>query len=292
MISNKKDFLGDILFVLPVFILFFIFTIYPFLGSFYYSLTKWNGFTEPVFTGIANFKRLLNEGSFLISFRNTILFALSGLLISNVISLCLALALQSAGKMKAVLRTIFYLPGVVSFVSMSIIWSSIYHYNGAVNQVLRMIGLDGISRDWLGTYQSVIPSLIVILVWSGMGFGLIIFIAGLNSIPKELYEAADVDGAGSITKFRIVTFPLLMPSITIVTFLGFVTTLKIFDLPFIMTGGGPGDASNTIAMIIYKQAFSYNNYGYASAAGILLFILVAIVSLVQMRLTRSKEVQL
>lgn len=292
MISIKKDFWSDLLFVLPVFILFSIFTIYPFLGSFYYSLTKWNGFTEPLFIGLSNFKRLISEGSFLISFRNTILFALSGLLISNVLSLCLALALQNSGKMKALLRTVFYLPGVVSFVSMSIIWSSIYHYNGAVNQFFRVIGLDGLVRDWLGTYQSVIPSLIVILVWSGMGFGLIIFIAGLNSIPKELYEAAEVDGAGSVTKFRIVTFPLLMPSITIVTFLGFVTTLKIFDLPFIMTGGGPGDASNTIAMIIYKQAFGYNNYGYASAAGIALFILVAMVSLVQMRMTRSKEVQM
>ncbi|MGL1891422.1 MAG: sugar ABC transporter permease [Spirochaetaceae bacterium] len=292
MISNKRDLLIDIIFILPVSILFFIFTIYPFLGSFYYSLTQWNGFTEPVFIGIANFKRLFDEGSFLISLRNTILFALSGLCISNVISLCLALALKSAGKMSSVLRTIFYLPGVVSFVSMSIIWSSIYHYNGALNQLLRKFGLEVLTKEWLGTYQSVIPSLIVILVWSGMGFGLIIFIAGLNSIPKELYEAADVDGASPITKFRIITFPLLMPSITIVTFLGFVTTLKIFDLPFIMTGGGPGDASNTVAMIIYKQAFSYNNYGYASAAGIILFILVGIVSVVQMRLTRSKEVQM
>lgn len=292
MSKYRRRLLTEIAFVLPVVVLFCIFTIYPFIGSFYYAFTRWDGFTEPVFIGLGNFKRLFTGGSFLISFRNTIFFALSGLLISNVLSLCIALALQSAGKWKAILRTMFYLPGVVSFVTMSIVWSSIYHYNGAINQILRSVGLESWALDWLGTYQTVIPALVVILVWSGMGFGVIIFIAGLNSIPKELYEAADIDGAGAIAKFKTVTFPLLMPSITVVTFLGLVTTLKLFDLPFIMTGGGPGDASNTMAMIIFKQAFSYNNYGYASAAGITLLFLVAIVSLIQMQLTRSREVQM
>lgn len=292
MNRDGRRLLFEIAFVLPVVALFFIFTLYPFAGSFYYAFTRWDGFTDPTFIGLGNFKRLFSGGSFLISFRNTILFALSGLLISNVLSLCIALVLQSGGKLKAVLRTMFYLPGVVSFVTMSIVWSAIYHYDGAINQVLRQFGLGALAIDWLGTYQSVIPSLVVILVWSGMGFGIIIFIAGLSSIPKELYEAADIDGAGKIAKFKAVTFPLLMPSITVVTFLGLVTTLKLFDLPFIMTGGGPGDASNTMAMIIYKQAFGYNNYGYASAAGVTLFALVAIVSLVQLKLTRSKEVQM
>jgi len=292
MISEKRGFLVDALFVLPVVILFSVFAIYPFIGSFYYALTKWNGFTKPSFNGIANFVRLFREPSFLISLKNTLLFGLAGLLISNVLSLLIALALKSSGRLKVLLRTVFYLPCVVSFVSMSIIWSAIYHYNGALNQLLQTVGLEFLVRDWLGTYQSVIPALIAVMVWSGMGFGIIVFIAGLNSIPSELYEAADVDGAKVFAKFKIITFPLLMPSITVVTFLGLTGSLKMFALPFVMTGGGPGDASNTIALFIYKQAFRYNNYGYASAIGISLFTLVVAVSLVQMRLTRSREVQI
>ncbi len=292
MNSGKKNGLIELSFIGPALILFLIIVVWPFVSSLYYSFTQWDGITNPVFIGFDNFVNLFKEESFTIALKNTFVFALAGLLISNVLSLLLALALNRAGKMQSALRTIFYLPGVVSFVTMSIVWTLIYHNDGAINQLLRSLGLPSLAREWLGNYDTVVPALIVIMVWGGVGFGVIVFLAGLNSIPAELYEASELDGAGAWARFKAITFPLLMPSITIVTFLGLTTTLKLFDLPFIMTNGGPGDASNTIAMIIYKQAFSYSNYGYATAGGVLLFLFVAIVSILQLKMTTSREVQL
>ncbi|WP_181917901.1 carbohydrate ABC transporter permease [Cohnella phaseoli] len=292
MNSGKKNGLIELSFIGPALILFLIIVVWPFVSSLYYSFTQWDGITNPVFIGFDNFVNLFKEESFTIALKNTFVFALAGLLISNVLSLLLALALNRAGKMQSALRTIFYLPGVVSFVTMSIVWTLIYHNDGAINQLLRSLGLPSLAREWFGNYDTVVPALIVIMVWGGVGFGVIVFLAGLNSIPAELYEASELDGAGAWARFKAITFPLLMPSITIVTFLGLTTTLKLFDLPFIMTNGGPGDASNTIAMIIYKQAFSYSNYGYATAGGVLLFLFVAIVSILQLKMTTSREVQL
>lgn len=292
MYGGKKNRLVEWLFVAPALIPFLVLIVWPFISSLYYSLTRWNGITSPVFIGLDNFARLFREASFVAALTNTLVFALAGLLLSNVLSLLLALALFRAGKAQAVLRTIFYLPGVVSFVTMAIVWSSIYHYNGPINEILAGLGLDSWTREWLGNFDTVMPALILIMVWGGVGFGVVVFLAGLNSIPTELYEAADLDGAGALAKFRHVTLPLLMSSITIVTFLGLTTSLKIFDLPFLMTNGGPGDSSSTLAMLIYKQAFSYSNYGYASAGGIVLFVLVAAISMLQIRATRGKEVQM
>ncbi|MDI4644465.1 carbohydrate ABC transporter permease [Cohnella hashimotonis] len=292
MKSGFRNAWVELSFAAPALILFLIIVVWPFVSSFYYALTQWDGFSKPVFIGFDNFVNLFKEPGFRIALRNTLLFALAGLFLSNALSLALALALNRAGRSQTVLRTIFYLPGVVSFVTMSIVWTMIYHNDGALNQLLRSIGLGSAGREWLGTYDSVMPALIVIMVWGGVGFGVIVFLAGLSSIPAELYEAANLDGAGPLSVFRYITFPLLMPSITVVTFLGLTTTLRMFDLPFIMTNGGPGDASNTISLIIYKHAFSYSNYGYATAGGIILFLFVGIVSLLQLRLTRSKEVQI
>lgn len=292
MYGGKKNRLVEWLFVAPALIPFLVLIVWPFISSLYYSLTRWNGITSPVFIGLDNFARLFREASFVAALTNTLLFALAGLLLSNVLSLLLALALFRAGKAQAVLRTIFYLPGVVSFVTMAVVWSSIYHYSGPINEILVGLGLESWTREWLGNFDTVMPALILIMVWGGAGFGVVVFLAGLNSIPSELYEAADLDGAGPLAKFRHVTLPLLMSSITIVTFLGLTTSLKIFDLPFLMTNGGPGDSSNTLAMLIYKQAFSYSNYGYASAGGIVLFVLVAAISLLQIRATRGREVQM
>lgn len=290
MKTAKRSGWMELSFVAPALVLFLVIVVWPFVSSFYYSFTQWDGISKPVYIGFDNFKNLFKEESFLIALRNTITFAVCGLIFSNALSLALALALNRAGKMQSVLRTIFYLPGVVSFVTMSIVWTLIYHNDGALNQLLRSIGLGSVAKEWLGNFDTVIPALVVIMVWGGVGFGVIVFLAGLNSIPAELYEAADLDGAGPVMKFRFVTFPLLMSSITVVTFLGLTTTLRMFDLPFIMTGGGPGDASNTVAMIIYKQAFSYNSYGYSTAGGVLLFLFVGFVSLIQLKITTSKEV--
>lgn len=288
---KKRNLWSELGFVLPAFLLFSVFVIYPFVSTFLYSFTQWNGFTQPVLNGLENYKRLFREQSFLIALKNTAIFAVGGLLFSNVLSLLLALGLNRKNKINGLFRAIFYIPCTISFVAMSTIWTQIYHYDGLINRILEIFGMEDMIQAWLGAYQTVVPAMLVIMVWSGVGFGMLIFMSGLNSIPSELLEAAQLDGAGFWQKFRYVTFPLLMPSVTVVTFLGLSTTLKMFDLPFTLTGGGPGDASNTIAMIIYKQAFSYDNFGYASAGGVILFIFVMIVSLLQLRLTRSKEVE-
>jgi len=173
---------------------------------------------------------------------------------------------------------------------LSVIWNSIFRFNGLLNLSLHGLGLDALVTDWLVTKGSAMWAIIFVNTWMGFGYGLIIFIAGLNAIPTELLEAATLDGAeGSLKLFRI-TLPLIMYSITISLFLG-IGTLNVFELPFIMTNGGPLDSTTTIAFIIYKNAFSYERFGYAAASSVIFTIIIGTISFIQVRTTRRMEVE-
>lgn len=273
-------------------VLFFSIVYYPQLLNLVYSFTNFDG--NPLhkfrFVFFDNYRKFFGDALMATAFANTFFFSLCVTVLGTGTQLGMALVLYNGLKGAKVLRIIYYLPLLFSLVMLSVIWNAIFRYNGLLNIGLQGVGLDWLIRDWLVTRGTAMGSLIFVNTWMGFGYGLIIFIAGLNSIPTELLEAATLDGAAGFMKFRLVTLPLIMYSITISLFLG-IGTLNVFELPFIMTNGGPLDSTTTIAFVIYKNAFAYERFGYAAASSVLFTLVVGILSFAQVRTTRRMEVE-
>lgn len=289
---ERKYFWAKFVLILPALMLFLVFTYYPFLSGLYYSFTLWDGVADPVYIGWTNYKDLLQDSSIIQAAKNTLYIVLACLLIGNPLSMAMAVALNLPFRSKGLLRTVFFLPSFMSLVVISISWGFILQYDGVLNALLSAVGLEQSVRDWFGSLDTALIGVIAVLLWQGTGFGAVIYLAGLQSISRDLYESAQIDGAGGWRRFVHITFPLLMPVITINTFIGLVGSLKLFDLPYILTNGGPGDATSTLGLLIYKFAFVFRNFGYATAAGILFMILIVIISYTQLKITRSREVEL
>jgi ABC-type sugar transport system permease subunit len=272
--------------------LFFVIVYYPQLLNLFYSFTNFDG--NPLhdfrFVFLDNYRKFFGDKLMATAFANTFFFSLCVTVLGTCTQLGMALVLYKGLKGAKVLRVIYYLPLLFSLVMLSVIWNTIFRFNGLLNIGLHGVGLDGLIRDWLVTRGTAMGSLIFVNTWMGFGYGLIIFIAGLNTIPTELLEAATLDGAAGFMKFRHVTLPLIMYSITISLFLG-IGTLNVFELPFIMTNGGPLDSTTTIAFVIYKNAFAYERFGYAAASSVIFTIIVGVLSFFQVRTTRRMEVE-
>lgn len=274
----------------PALLLFVVFVIYPFVHSFYYSLTRWDGLSAPEFIGLANFRNLMSDSAFIQAIRNTATVAVVSLIVGNSLSMLLAVLLNRNTRATGLLRTMYYLPAVLSLIVISVLWSIILNYDGVLNLVLQNLGLGAYILDWIGDYETALGSVILIMIWQGLGGGAIFYLAGLQSIPKEVYESAQIDGVKAWSNFRFITLPLIMPSVTIVTFLNITGSLKLFDLPYILNNGG-GGSTTTIAMHVYKNAFGNAAEGYAIAGGIVLFVFVAVVSFLQVTITKRREVE-
>lgn len=282
------------LFLLPALVIFTAFVIYPLLGSLYYSLTDWDGLEPSLhFVGLANFQQLLSDSTVLIDLRNTLIFAAGVMLLQNGLALLLALILDGLLRRFSFLRVLFLIPAMLSGLAIGYTWSYIYTPSfGFLNSFLSAIGLAGWQQDWLGNPHLVLPSLIFTNSWAFMGFSMVIFLAGLQTVPPELYEAANIDGTTSWQRFHRITFPLIAPSVTINVVLTLIGSMKVFDLIFVMTNGGPGNASESLALRIYNEAFNLNHFGYATALGIVLSLLILGLSVLNLRLLRKREVEL
>ncbi|MFC5402548.1 carbohydrate ABC transporter permease [Cohnella soli] len=292
MKSHTIDYLQRIVFLLPVAFLIGVFVAYPFMSSIYYSFTDWDGLSQAKFIGLDNYKYLFHDLSFLHSLKNIAFFTLGAVFLLNPLSLALGMALNSSIRGKSLLRTVFYLPSIISLIVISNIWVIILAYDGILNKVMEEIGLGTLTLDWLGDYDRTPWVILFIILWQGLGNSAVFYIAGLQSIPTEIYEAADIDGATPLSRFWNITVPLLMPTVTIVTFFQLSGMLKLFDLPLIMTKGGPGDVTLTPTMLIYNQVYQASTAGYATTTGVVVMIIIVAVSAVQLKLTRSREVEL
>lgn len=292
MKRSTRDYAQRVMFMIPVLLIITVFVGYPFLSSIFYSFTDWNGISKPNFVGLLNYKNLIKDISFLHSLRNILFFTVGAIVLINPLALGLALILNSKIKGRSTLRTLFYLPSVISMIVISNIWVIILSNDGLLNKVIGFFGAGALEINWLGDYDKTPWALLFIILWQGVGNSAIFYIAGLQSVPQDLYEAADIDGVTGWSRFIGITFPLLMPAVTIVTFFQISGTLKLFDLPLIMTKGGPGDVTLTPTMLIYNQAFQYNAAGYATTTGVFLLIIIFIISAIQLKLTRSQEVEM
>lgn len=284
-----------ILFLLPA-LFFFIMTVYyPLFYTILLSFTHSTGFEKTMadikFGGLDNYISIFTNPDYIKPFMNTIKFALFTTIVVNVLQFTLALILDHDLKTKNFLRASFYIPALLSGTVISGIFTNMLQYRGVMNTILTQIGLEFWVNDWFGNMGTALEMLMSIQVWQYLGFGAVVYLAGLQSIPVDYYEAATIDGANFLAKLKAITFPLMMPVITVITFFAIVGGLKIFDLPFIITKGGPAGATETISTYIYKLN-SVNRVGLACAIGVVMLLLISMITCIQLFFTRKREVEL
>ncbi|MBP2414146.1 multiple sugar transport system permease protein [Arthrobacter stackebrandtii] len=272
---------------LPV-IGFAVFAVFPLLFSVYASFTEWNGISAPVFTGLANFQAMMVDPYFWQAMWNT-LFMMIGIPVGLCLSLLLALALNRKMRGTTFFRTVYYVPVISSIAAIAIMWQWAFNGDfGLINQALALIGIDG--PNWLANTATVKPAIIMMSVWKGLGYSMLLYLAALQSVPRHLYEAAALDGAGVLAQFRNVTLPMLRP----VTFFLVVTSIiggsQIFIEINIMTPtGGPEFGSASIVWYIWQKAFNYLQMGYATSMSLVLGLIVFAVTAIQFRLNRRNQ---
>ncbi|PPA70372.1 carbohydrate ABC transporter permease [Jeotgalibacillus proteolyticus] len=288
--KNKSLFL----FIVPGLILYTLFFIVPTLNAVIYSFTDWDGLS-PDFTivGFENYINVLtNDSIFQKAFFNNIKFMLFVLVFQTLFSLIFAMFLIKNTKTNIFLRALYFFPTILSSVSVAFIWTFIYDPNmGVLNTVLDSLNLEFLRQNWLGNQNIAIYSIAVTQVWFHTGQMLIIFVAGLQAIPKHLYEVADIEGARKWDRFRFVTWPMIAPSATIVMAYTTIQSFKAFDLIFAMTRGGPNYSTEILATRIYSTAFRSFEFGYASAQSVIFMFVIAVITVVQFRLLKASRVQ-
>ncbi len=288
--TRLRNLLTDTAFILPALIIFSVFFAYPVFSSLYFSLTKWNGISPDLkFVGLKNFAKLWSDRYFWTALKNTFRYAILVTVIQNVIGLTLALAVGS--KIFRGFRVLFLIPPLLSSIAIGTIWSYMYAPNGAINGLLAIAGMESLTQDWLGNPKLALYSLIIANIWKWTGMAMIIYLAGLKAIPAVIQEAASIDGVSVWQRFRHITFPLIAPAFTINIILSMIGSLKVFDIIFIMTQGGPGRATESLTTYIFNRAFEANKFGYGTAIAVVMFVIILTLSLIQLRYLTKREVR-
>jgi len=265
--------------------------LYPSAADSYYALTDWNGLDRTQsWVGIDNFRELLHDDQAITALKNSVLLAIAITFIQNGIGLLLALGVNANIKSRNLLRTLFFAPAVLTPIVVSYLWKYIYSPRGALNALLESVGLDSLTRGWLGDSDLALWAVAAVVIWQYAGYSMVIFLAGLQNVPQELYEAAEIDGAGAFWKFLHVTFPMIAPATTVNLVLSTIGGLRLFDHVFALTEGGPGHATETLSTMIYDQGFNFGYYGYSTAVALVLTLIVSAFVLLQLSFWRSREV--
>lgn len=290
-IKNRKT-LAGVVFVLPALLVILVFFIWPALLSFRFSFTDWNGINPKFnYVGFNNFVYILKSPQFKQLIYNTVFLIIVYVPVLNIMALLLAILIYDiGGKLANFYKVILYLPNILSMVVVGVIWRVIYNpVFGPLTYILEKLGLDSLVQDWIGQKSTVLPALSVSIIWCAVGFYLMIYLGGLSTIPRELYESASVDGIRWHQRIRYITLPMIAQSITINIVLSTIGILTVFDLPFVLTGGGPGFSSQTMALMVYFYAFKYMQNGYAMALAIILTIVTMAFAVIQLKLLRRRE---
>ena len=274
------------LLIAPALIVTVVFLVIPMIVSGYWSLTHYNGIKPPQFVGLQNYVDVLTNPRFQRSFQNTIFFVVMGMAIGPLLGLGSAILLNDKLRLRALFRTSFFLPTMTSLVVVATIWKLMYADNGVINAVAATFGLPG--HDWLNDPTLALPAVVVTAIWQGFGFETVVFLAALQAVPKEYYEAATVDGAGRWAKFRWVTLPGIRPTIVFVYVIGIIGSFQTFDQVFVMTNGGPIQATRTIVFDLVDR-FNKLDIGGASAVAYILLVFLAVLSYAQLRLGEARD---
>jgi multiple sugar transport system permease protein len=281
--SGWRENLAGYAFIGPMFIGTSILVLFPILSSFVLSFTDWNfvsGYANAKFVGFDNFTKLLTNALFLKGLVNNVLLILA-VPITLLFSLGLAVIINKYVYLKDLFKVIYFMPFISSVVAVAVVFQVLFHpTKGPINQLLLMLGVDN-PPGWIADVTFALPSVMLIMVWTGIGFNLIIYLAGLQNIPKELYEAAQIDGATAWSQFTKITIPLVSPTTFLLFVTGVISSFKVFDLIIVLTNGGPANSTITPVVYLYQQAFVELKTGYASAISLVMFIIILIITYIQ-----------
>lgn len=279
-------------FVLPSLIAMLCFSLIPVVISLYISLTDWNfakGLGNWNFIGLDNFKALWSDDWFIASLKNTAIYTVVTVPVGLALAIVLAALIDRFCKERIanMVRIAMYMPNICNIVATSAIWVVMYSSYGPFTQFMRALGWENPPR-FLANYQWALPAVMLVSIWSSLGYRVFIYSAAIQGLPKDLYEAADIDGANGIQKFRSITVPLLSPTTFFLTITGIIASFKVFGTVNVMTGGGPGSATYTLVYYIYKCGFSYYRMGYGSSVAVVLFVILLIITMIQWRHNERK----
>lgn len=287
---RKARFYSPLL-VAPGFSIYLVFFLVPVIMGFYYAFTNWNMFLPKIdFNGLANFTRMFTSGIPNRAVKNTLIFAVVTTVGKNVIGLLLALGMNRAVAGRNVLRAVYFAPSVLSYIVIGLLFSSILHPDGLLNAFLRTIGLHAWTHSWLANKNIVMFTISGVEIWQWAGFHMAIYLAGLQSIPREFGETCTIDGASPAQEFFHITMPLIVPTLNVNLVLSLIGGFKVFELVYILTNGGPGTASEVINTQIYR-AFGNGEWGYGTAMNLILFLFITAIALTVLNVLRRHEVE-
>ena len=281
--TSRQELTAAILFLLPNLSGFLLFLVGPAIGSFFIAMTDWALLDDPDFIGFQNFQRLFNDSRFWVTLRNTAYYVFVRVPINIVISLVLAVLLNQQIRGRNIFRTLLFIPVVLSLVSVAVMWRPLVLSGGVLNQLLANVGISPI--PWITSVRYAMPTIIMIGIWREIGYFMVIFLAGLQSIPGHYYEAARIDGASGMQQFTRITIPLVSPTTFFIMVIAMIWSFQIYDITTVLTGGGPRNATNTRVMYIYQQGFQNFRMGYAAALGVVLFLIVLVLTVLQKQLS-------
>ena len=281
------------LYIIPAFLMVAVFMYLPIIQNFYYSFFQMAAFSENIkFIGIDNFKRLFADKVFYIGLKNNFLFALICVFCQVGIGLVIAICLESklTGKTRTFFRTVYFIPSVISVTAVGMLWQFIYEPNvGLLNTFLNFIGLSNLTHPWLGDSKTAIYSIIAMSQWQYTGYAMMLLIVAIQKVPDELYESAEIDGANGFQRAVYITVPQIKEMIVVTTVITVIGCFKVFTEVFTMTVGGPGNSSQVLGVYLYQNAFLYDTMGYASAIGVVVFMITFVFSIIQIKISRSGE---
>jgi len=283
--GRRQGAIGYVL-IAPAVLATVVFLLIPMVVSAYWSFTDFDGLRPPVWVGLDNYADLLASSRFMRSLQNTVVFVILGMGIGPTLGLASALLLNNRVRFRALLRAAYFLPTMTSLVVVATIWKMLYQEQGLLNTLLGFFGLP--AHAWLADPTTALPAVVATSVWQGFGFETVVFLAALQAIPREYYDAARVDGAGAWAQFRYVTLPGLRPTILFIYVIGIIGSFQVFDQIFVMTQGGPIQATRTLVFHLYDR-FNSLDLGTASAVAYVLLVILAVLSYIQFRLFEARE---
>ena len=291
-VKLRKE-LPYLLFILPAFIVYTILTVIPLVQTLGLSFTNWDGYSMShlSFTGLKNFRLVFADRSMKTALLNTCFYSIVFPLVTTVFAIPLSLVLNSGMKTKNLQRAVFFFPSVPSAIILGYLWAYILSPtgNGLLNKLLGLFGIHPVM--WLAVPKWAMFSVLLVNLWSVVGWHACIYLAQLQSIPTEYYEAANVDGATAWQKFRYITFPMLASAMTVSVMLLLLNSMKLYDLPFALTSGGPGTSTTLVSQIIIKTGFVEKSYSKATAMSAIFFVFIAVISVIQLKLMKKREVE-
>ncbi|MBB6345585.1 carbohydrate ABC transporter permease [Nonomuraea muscovyensis] len=286
---RRRDILVGWSFILPNFVGFALFTLVPMLAAFALAFLEWDSYSAPEWVGLDNFAKLIDDENFHVALRNTLFYAAGHIPLTLVAALGLAMALNRKLRGVPFFRTAAFFPYITSLVAVAVVWNMLFNPTaGPVNQVLEAIGVSDPPR-WVASTDWAMPAVIITSVWRDMGYYMVLYLAGLQTIPKEYYEAARVDGANAWQRFWSITVPCLRPTTFFVVVMLTIQSFKVLDLIVVMTDGGPGRSTLVLAQLVYREGITEGQFGYSSAIALVLFVIVLTVTVVQFRINERRS---